>query len=93
MYHLPCSWWRCANRIGLFLVLLLVLCFLWGSVNTTEPELHLRNLRLMFLGFSGLNVASFVLAAIQVYVWAYIGVGLWQLVGCCFKSGQCQHKE
>jgi hypothetical protein len=89
MHGSHCNYWRCANRIGLFLAILFVICFSWFYIHPVEPDLHLRMLRLSFFGFTDMNVSSFVLGAIQSYIWAYIGVGVWQLVGCCFKAGQC----
>lgn len=87
-----CNFWKCANRIGLFLAALFVLCFLWYYIHPVEQEYHLRSLRLAFIGYSGMNGVSFVLGAVQAYIWAYIGLGLWHLFGCCMKSGQCEKK-
>lgn len=86
-----CNYWKCANRIGLFLAILFVLCFARLAWYPVESGLHLSMLKLTFFGFSGVNFASFVLGIVQVYIYAYIGVGIWQLVGCCLKDGEC-HK-
>ena len=75
-----CSFWRCGHRVGLFLVMLFALCFLWYFVRGVEQDFHLRSLRLAFLGFDGMNFSSFVFGVIQVYVWGYGAVGLWRLV-------------
>lgn len=85
-----CSYWHCANRIGLFLAMLFVICFVWFYINPAETDLHLRNLRLAFIGFSGMNFSSFLLGLVQSYVWAYVGVGIWSLIGCCLKSDKCE---
>ncbi|MEK9183315.1 MAG: hypothetical protein AAB849_02290 [Patescibacteria group bacterium] len=85
-----CNYGKCANSIGLFLAILFVLCFAKLAWDPTESDLHLRLLKLTFFGFSGVNVASFILGLAQSYVAAYIGVGIWQLVGCCFKKGECK---
>lgn len=85
-----CDFWRCSHHLGLFLVVLFVLCFAWFYINPVETDLHLRNLRLAFIGFSGMNFSSFLLGLLQSYVWAYVGVGIWSLVGCCFKSGKSE---
>lgn len=86
-----CGFWRCANRLGLFLVILFTLCFLWIFIHPVETELHLKSLRLAFFGFTDLNLGSFVLGAVQSYLWAYVGLGIWRVVGCCFnKSGSCE---
>lgn len=84
-----CSYWKCANRVGLFLSLLFIICFFW--VRPTDlKDLHQDLLRMAFLGFDGLNAKSFVLGLLQSYLWAFVGVGLWRLVGCCMKDGQCK---
>ena len=85
-----CSYWKCANRVGLFLAILFVICFLWYFVNPVEQTAHLQILKMSYLGFSGMNFTSFVLGLIQTYIWAYIGVGIWQLVGCCIKAKDCK---
>lgn len=87
-----CNYWRCANAIGLFLVVLFAVCFFWYFIRPVEQGLHLKLFQMAYLGFDGMNFLSFVLGAIQTYVWAYIGLGLWQLVGCCFKAGSCDKK-
>lgn len=84
------NYWKCANKIGLFFVSLFLLCFVWYYIRPVEQDLHLRLFRLSFLGFSGMNLASFILGAIQTYVWAYIVVGLWRLFGCCHKERCCK---
>lgn len=84
-----CSFWRCANSIGLFLVIFYVLCFLRYSIYPVSQELHLSTLQVAYFGFSGMNFPSFILGAVQTYLWAYIGLGIWQLVGCCFKIEKC----
>ncbi len=90
--HKPkCGYWRCSNAVGLFLAILFIICFAWLYINPVEADLHLRLFKLSFLGFSGINFVSFIFGLIQSYIWAYIGVGIWMLVGCCFKSGKdCQ---
>ncbi|MBT3948861.1 hypothetical protein HOF40_02120 [Candidatus Parcubacteria bacterium] len=81
-----------ANHIGFFFVLLFVVCFAWYFIHPVEQEMHLAMFRMSFFGFSGMNFVSFVLGAIQVYVWGYILVGLGYLMslvcGCC-KKGKC----
>ena len=80
-----CSYLQCANRAGLLLVILFVLCFVWYYIRPVEQELHLKLLKLSFYGFTNMNVGSFILGVIQSYIWGYIAVGAWQLVGCCCK--------
>jgi hypothetical protein len=84
-----CNYWQCANQFGLFLVILFVICFFWFYIRPVEQDLHLRLLRLSFFGFNDMGVLSFILGAIQSYIWGYIGVGIWCLAGCgkgiCWK--------
>ena len=75
-----------ANRLGLFLATLFALCFIWYFIRPVEQELHLGLLKLSYFGFSGMNFGSFILGAVQSYLWGYIFLGLWQLFGCCKRS-------
>lgn len=77
-----CGFWKCANHLGLFLALLFVICFFWWRP-AEVADLHLKLLRMAFLGFDGLNAKSFVLGLVQSYIWAYVGLALWHLIGCC----------
>ena len=72
-----------ANHLGLFLTLLFVVCFIWYYLRPAEQNLHLQLLKLSYFGFSGMNFGSFILGAVQSYLWGYIFFGLWQLSGCC----------
>ena len=83
-----CSYLHCANRVGLFFTALFVLCFAWYFIQPVERELHLSLFKLSFLGFNGMNGLSFILAVVQSYIWGYIVVGLWRLVGCCSCKGE-----
>ena len=89
MKNTKCSYIHCSHRVGLFLVILFVVCFAWYFINPVEQEMHLQMFKVSYLGFSGMNLTSFILGAIQTYIWAYLGVGIWQLVGCCFTSKSC----
>ncbi len=84
-----CNFWRCANRVGLFLAILFAICFLWFYINPVEQEMHLSMFRISYLGFEEMNFTGFVLGAVQSYLWAYVGLGVWQLVGYCFKPSEC----
>ncbi len=81
-----CNYWKCANSIGLFLVILFAICFFWYFMRPIEQDLHLRLFKMAFLGFNNMNPLSFIFGAIQTYIWAYIGVGIWYLIGCCYKG-------
>jgi len=82
------NYWRTSWHLGLFFVLLFILCFIWYWVIQAESlrELHLKLLQSWFIGFNGMSFISFILGAIQSFVWAYIVAGLWYLAGCCRKN-------
>lgn len=86
--HKNCNFWRCANTVGLFLVILFVMCFAWYYIRPVEQELHLKLFKMSFLGFSKMDTTGFILGAIQTYLWGYVGVGIWTLIGCCIKPGE-----
>ncbi|MBI2463581.1 hypothetical protein HYV57_01345 [Candidatus Peregrinibacteria bacterium] len=88
MTHAKCNYWKCSNAIGLFLVILFVLCFAWYFIRPVEQELHLQLFRMSIVGFEEMNAIGFILGAIQSYILGYLGVGIWTLVGCCMKSGE-----
>ncbi|MBT5338495.1 hypothetical protein HN858_02750 [Candidatus Falkowbacteria bacterium] len=85
-----CSYWKRANHIGLFFLVMFVLCFLWYYIRPVEQSMHLSMLRMSFFGFEGMNTLSFILGAIQAYVWGYIVSGVWVLVGCHCKDDKCK---
>lgn len=82
-----CGFWHCANRLGIFLALLFIICFFWWRPADLQ-DWHLNNLRFAFLGFDGFNAKSFFLGLAQSYVWAYVGVALWHIAGCCKECGK-----
>ena len=88
MTHTQCNYWKCANSVGLFLVILFALCFSWYYIRPVEQELHMRLFRMAFFGFESMNPVGFILGAIQSYFLAYIGVGIWTLIGCCLKPNK-----
>ena len=95
MYGGKCtSFWKLANRVGIFFVLLFVVCYIWYFVRGAEADLHMRLLRLAFFGYNDMGVMSFVLGAVQRYVWAYIFVGLWWLASrCCMSKKEMMLKR
>jgi hypothetical protein len=72
---------KIANRIGIFLVMLFVICFLWYYIRPVEQELHLKLFRLAYFGFEDMSLSGFILGAIQTYIWAYIAVAIYCLIG------------
>lgn len=70
-----------SHRLGVFLVLLLIVCSVWYYVNPSGREMHLEMFRMSYLGFSGMNMMSFILALVQTYIWGYVFVGVWWLSG------------
>jgi len=83
-----CNFWKCGSAVGLFLVALFVVCFAWYFIHPVEQTLHMQMFKLSYFGFEEMNASGFVLGAIQTYIWGYVAVGLWHLVGCCMKSGK-----
>jgi hypothetical protein len=79
------------NNVGLFFLVLFVLCFLGYYVKPAATQsLHLQMLQLTFFGFSGMNWLSFVLGAIQAYIWGWVICGIWCLTGCCCGKDKCE---
>jgi hypothetical protein len=74
------NFFKFSNRIGIFLAMLFAVCFVWYYIRPIEQDLHLKMFRLAYFGFEEMNLASFLAGAAQSYLWAYVGVGLWQLV-------------
>jgi len=68
-----------AHRIGIFLALLFTICFVWYYINPNAQEMHVEMFKVAYLGFSGMNVASFLLAVVQTYLWGYVFLGIWIL--------------
>lgn len=91
-----CAIWKEGNKIGLFFVFLLVLCFVWFFLHPVEQELHLSMLKLSFFWFSGMNALSMLLALAQIYIFGYVVVGLWWLAGrcgCCCKKCKVEEQK
>jgi len=68
-----------AHKVGIFLALLFVFCFVWYWVRPVHQGLHIQLLELSFFGYSGMNVFSFFAGLVQIYLWGYVGVGVWYL--------------
>lgn len=75
------NFWRYANRLGLFFIILYLICFVWHFFFPVDLELRIKLFQMGIIGFSGFNLFSLISGAVQVYFWAYIGLGLWRLVG------------
>ncbi|MDP3882926.1 MAG: hypothetical protein Q8Q48_02635 [Candidatus Staskawiczbacteria bacterium] len=76
------NYFKLANTTGLAFLVFFAICFVWYYINPAEQSLHTSLLRLTFIGYSGMNFASFILGAVQSYVWGYIIIGVLKLVGC-----------
>ena len=89
--HNKCKPWHVANYAGFLFVLLYAFCFAWYFILPVEQEIHIALFRMSFFGFSGMNFVSFVLGAVQVYIWGYIMVGMAHLMNivCGCKKGGC----
>ncbi len=84
-----CSYLHCANHLGLFFLILFAICFAWFYINPAEQELHLGLLKLSFIGYTGMNLVSFIFAAVQSYIWGYVISGVFFLGKCCHKDECC----
>ncbi|MBI2484141.1 hypothetical protein HYV71_03075 [Candidatus Uhrbacteria bacterium] len=87
MLGISCVFWHSANRIGLLFVALFAICFAWYFINPSQQALHAQLFQLSYFGYGEMNIKSFILGAVQSYLWAYIAVGLWHLLGYCLQSG------
>jgi len=75
------NFWKIANRLGLFFAIIFTICFIWHSINPIDIELRVKLFQMAFIGFSGMNFVSFILGAVQSYLYAYLGLAIWRLVG------------
>lgn len=82
----------CKKHLGATLAFLgavsYVVCHLWGFVLPIDvQELHQNLLRISVLGWSGMNVTSFVLGVLEWAVWGWIiGVAFATIGTWCAKS-------
>ena len=74
------SYLKQANRIGLFFVLVFVICFAWYFIMPSGQKLHLELFQMSYFGFNAVDVTGFIVGAIQTYIWGYIATGLWYLI-------------
>ncbi len=79
------KWLYWSHRIGLFMVIGLIIDFLWHYFRPIHPELITQLYEVCYFNFSWTFV-GYILAAMQTYIWSYIIVGLWYLVGNCCKK-------
>jgi len=82
-----------ANHVGLFFMVLFAICFAWYFIMPVERELHMSMFRMSFFAFDGMNLMGFISGLVQVYIWAYIFVGAWFLVGRCRCGCGCSCKK
>jgi hypothetical protein len=80
-------WLKNSNKIGIFLVLLFIICFSWYWIRPVHQNLQMQILEYGFFGFKGMNFLSFIFGLIQSYIWGYIIVTLWFISSgfCCKK--------
>lgn len=79
---------RFANRLGIFLALLFAVCFAWFAIRPVAQDLHLQLFRMAYLGFEEMNLTAFIWGAAQSYLWAYVGVALWQVAALITRKGK-----
>jgi len=68
-----------SNRLGLFFLIWFVICVIWYYIQPAQSVLYMQLFKLNFLDFTGMNVQSMILGAIQSYILGYIGVATWML--------------
>lgn len=68
-----------SHRLGVFFIMLFAICFAWSFIYPVAHSLHIDMFRMSFIGFQETNVIGFILGAVQVYIWAYLGIGLWMI--------------
>lgn len=73
------SFIQLAHHIGIFFVLLFTICVIWYYLRPVEQDLHLNLFKLAFFGFEEMNITGMILGAVQAYLWAYVGLGLWKI--------------
>lgn len=91
-----CKSWLFGHKLGIFLVLMYLVCFAWYFVHPVEQEMHLAMLRMSFFGFTSMNFVSFLFGLVQVYIWGYVAVLLWHLtmlLGGCGMKDKCKGGE
>ena len=83
----------CKKHLGATLAVLgaviYIVCHLWGYVVPVElQELHADLLRISIIGWTGMNVTSFILGVIQFAIWgllvgvAFASIGKWCASSC-----------
>lgn len=70
---------RYSNHIGIVLVIWCFIYFAWFYIHPTDRMLYEDFLRVSFFYFSGMNLTTFIVSAIQCYLWGYVAVGTWVL--------------
>jgi len=83
------NFWKLGTKIGLFFIIIFITCFAWYFIrggNTELLQLHNNLLAITFFGWSGMNLASFILGLIQSFIWGYIAVALWRLALSFIKN-------
>jgi hypothetical protein len=79
------------NHLGIFFVLLFILCFFWYWLHPVQQEFHLKFLQSLFFGYSEMNAISFILGIIQSYIWGYIIAIIWYFSSYC--AGGCCKRD
>lgn len=82
---------RPAWTIGVFLVLLYLLCLAWQYL-LTDPAiqtLHVQLLMLTFPGFKGMTIGSMLWGGVLSFVYGWVGALIFRVVG----NVSCQGKK
>lgn len=81
----------CKNKFCVKLAMLgavaYVVCHFWGYVIPAElQELHTNLIRISVLGWTGMNVSSFILGVVQWAIWGCLICMFLRVTGKCCKK-------
>ena len=93
----PKTYKKLALQVGALFAGLSAICFVWPWIRGMDAELsalHYKMWQMAFFGYTGFNLASFIAAVVQSFIWGVIAVGLWRLAGvCCEGKGSVSVAE
>ena len=67
-----------------------IVCHFWGYVVPADlQQLHMDLLRMSFIGWTGMNVQSFVLGIVQSAIWSWLIGAAFAIIGK-WCAGSCK---
>lgn len=76
-----CDYKHLAIPLAMVFSAMFVVAYFWGYT-TDDPavrQLHLNLLKLVFLGFNGINGLSFFLGLVQSFIWGLVAAAIFYL--------------